>query len=112
MIIVRNRLVGFLLTGHYSAMCIWPFLFVSPGNDVSEHSVILNHERIHARQQLEMLWLFFFMWYGAEYFARLLYCRNHYKAYRTLSFEQEAFTHDEDRDYLKKRKVYAWVKFL
>ena len=93
-------------------MCLSPFILVNQPVNIKNNPELINHEKIHARQQIEMLWLFFFMWYGAEYLARLLYYRNHYKAYRTLSFEQEAFTHDEDRDYLKKRKVYAWMKFL
>lgn len=29
-----------------------------------------------------------------------------------LSFEREAYRHMNDLDYLKKRKPYAWAKYL
>lgn len=33
-------------------------------------------------------------------------------AYRDISFEQEAYYHEEDMKYLKNRKHYAWIKYL
>ncbi len=112
MIIVRNKMAGFLLAGHVHAMCIWPFLFVRKGCDVSGKSSTLNHERIHARQQIEMLWIFFFVWYGAEYLLKLLRYGNRHQAYQALSFEREAYAHDENRDYLKARSPFAWISYL
>lgn len=112
MIIVRNKLTGFLLMKGYTAACIWPFIIIKPGSDISEMNDILNHERIHARQQLEMLWLFFFIWYGAEYIIKLIRYLDHSKAYRSLSHEKEAFSNDSEPDYLQRRKAYSWLKYL
>jgi hypothetical protein len=73
---------------------------------------IMKHERIHARQQLEMAWLFFFVWYILEFIVRFAIYRDHMRAYQSLSHEREAYQHGSDPDYLKKRKAYAWVKYL
>jgi hypothetical protein len=38
----------------------------------------------------------------------ILFCH----AYRDISFEQEAYYHEEDMEYLKNRKHHAWIKYL
>jgi len=112
MIIVQNRFSSFLLGKNYTALCFIPFLFVARGFDIRKIPVTLNHERIHARQQGEMLWIFFFIWYFIEYLVRLLIYRSHNRAYRNISFEREAYENAGNPDYLKKRKIYSWVKYL
>lgn len=112
MIIIHHRIFKLILKKGYHAMCIWPFIFVRPETNISEGSNIINHERIHARQQLEMLWLFFFVWYGTEFVVRLICCRNHFKAYNAIAFEKEAYENESDYDYLAKRKAYAWFRNL
>lgn len=112
MIVVSNTIAGLVLPRRYSAMCIWPFVIVRKGIHVSEQSSLLNHERIHARQQLEMLLAGFFLWYGVEYLIRLICLRQHDKAYHRISFEQEAFANDQNMDYLKKRKPFSWMAYL
>lgn len=96
----------------YTAICVWPFIFIRPGTDISEKKHLINHEHIHARQQLEMMWLFFFLWYVAEYLIKLIRYRNHSKAYRSISFEKEAFLNDSGHDYLQNRKAFSWLKYL
>ena len=72
----------------------------------------MNHERIHVRQQLEMLILFFFIWYLIEYLVRLLQYKNSYRAYNKISFEREAYRNEKDPDYLRKRKLWSFLKYL
>ncbi|MBN2480298.1 MAG: hypothetical protein JXB19_01045 [Bacteroidales bacterium] len=112
MIIFRHTIVNYLLTRGHRAMCIWPFIFLRPGTDISVSSAVLNHERIHARQQLEMLWLFFFLWYGIEYLMRLIRHRNHFKAYHALSHEREAYENETDIEYLNNRNAFAWLRYI
>ncbi len=70
----------------------------------------MNHERIHARQQLEMLVIPFLIWYVLEYLIlRLKY--NHDDSYRNIVFEREAYLNESDLDYLKKRKRFSFLKF-
>lgn len=110
--IIRNKFFAKLLGIRYTAMCIWPFLFIRPGTDLSRSTELLNHESIHARQQLEMLWLFFFLWYGAEYLVRLIQYLDLHRAYKELSHEKEARDNDGDPDYLTRRKPFAWIRYL
>jgi len=112
MIIVRNTLTRLLLMKGYTAVCVWPFIFIRPKTDIPERKDIINHELIHARQQLEMLWLFFFLWYISEYLIKLIRYRDHHTAYRSISFEKEAFLNDSEPSYLQKRKTYCWLKYL
>lgn len=68
---------------------------------------VINHERIHSAQQRELLWLPFYLLYFLEWLVRLIICRNFDKAYRSISFEKEAYTHDHDLEYLKHRKSFS-----
>jgi hypothetical protein len=112
MILIQNRLSHWMLGHHYRVMCVWPVLFVRPGEQLPLQRQTLVHEQIHVRQQLEMLWVLFFIWYGFEFLVRLLKHRSRHTAYSALSHEKEAHAHDTDNDYLKKRKLFAWVKYL
>ena len=69
----------------------------------------VNHEKIHWKQQVEMLVLFFYLWYVIEYLIRLLGKSN---AYMNICFEREAYANEDDVEYLNKRKPYSWVKYL
>lgn len=68
---------------------------------------ILNHELIHCQQQLEWLYLPFFVLYLAEWAWHFLKFRDIKRAYRAVSFEREAYNHDSDLHYLYRRKHYA-----
>ena len=71
-----------------------------------------RHEEIHGKQQREMLIVLFYLWYVLEYLFRLAVYRKHRLAYRHISFEQEAYEHQGDWDYLETRKWYSWVEYL
>lgn len=73
---------------------------------------VVNHERIHTAQQKELLFIPFYILYVTEWIFRLLQFRNQDEAYRNISYEREAYKHGHDLNYLKKRRPYAWVKYL
>ncbi len=73
---------------------------------------LLNHELIHTRQIVEMAFVPFYLWYGAEYVVRLCQFRNRRAAYYNISMEREAYRHGDDLTYLKQRKPYAWWAYL
>ena len=54
--------------------------------------------------------LFFYLWYGIEWFIRLFI--NGKKAYSSLSFEREANCYEYNETYLVIRKLFAWLRFL
>lgn len=70
----------------------------------------LRHEAIHTRQMLELGIIFFYIFYLVAWIIGLFSSRE--TAYRDICFEQEAFDHQNDLDYLKVRKPYAWFKYL
>lgn len=76
------------------------------------NAVLINHEKVHHRQQLELLILPFYVLYFFNYLMNLIRYRNHFKAYKEIVFEREAFAMDDDLQYLQKRKFGAFVKFF
>ena len=107
--IVYNYIIPFK---GFLAMCIFPFIFVR--KDARNLTVKdINHEKIHGRQQIEMLWLLFFVWYGIEYMVRwICYGFDGRLAYRNIGFEQEAYLNEDNEFYITKRKLYSWIKYL
>ena len=90
-------------------MALFPFVLVRRRNPPLW---LLNHERIHLRQQLEMGLLPFYVWYLAEFLVHWLRCGNVQRAYRRISFEREAYANDENLDYLQNRKFWAFLGYF
>ena len=57
----------------------------------------------------EMLYVFFYIWYLIEWLVNLCIYKSFNKAYRNISFENEAYKYMYDKDYLKNRKHYRWL---
>lgn len=55
---------------------------------------------------------FFYLWYGVEYLLIRLFHKKQNCAYHDISLEEEAHNNDENPDYLKTRKHYAWWKYI
>lgn len=72
----------------------------------------IRHESIHSAQGKELLWLFFYLWYGIEWVVRLIQYRNKKDAYYNISFEREAYANEMDVNYLKHRKFYSFIKYI
>ena len=89
-----------------NGMTIWPFVLVQKPNPSAR---LLNHERIHLRQQLELGIIPFYIWYFAEYGYWRWKGRTHYAAYRAIRFEREAFEHDNNLTYLSKRAFWGFL---
>lgn len=68
---------------------------------------IVNHEKIHLAQMRETLFVGFYILYVLEWLVRLLSTGDSFNAYRSISFEREAYGHSSDMDYLKKRRHFA-----
>lgn len=108
MILIVNRK---LLSGRFKGISLWPFIILE--NDrLKKDRYFLNHEKIHLRQQIELLVLFFYVWYAIEFFWRYLDCGDGMLAYRNISFEREAYRRENNLNYLKKRRFWAFLKFI
>ncbi|SFS51682.1 hypothetical protein SAMN04488006_1766 [Lutibacter maritimus] len=95
----------------YCGLSIYPFIFLKY-KSLKTDEIFINHEKIHLKQQIELLWIFFFIWYFIEYFIRLFQYKNHNKAYKNISFEREAYMNENNLKYLKNRKHYSFLKYL
>ena len=96
----------------FLAVTLWPFIFVRRKVAGRFTAVTNRHEHIHGRQQVEMLVLPFFLWYLIEWILRLVILRDSKQAYRSISFEQEAYANEGDATYLVNRRPYAWLRYL
>jgi hypothetical protein len=84
-------------------MSIWPFILLNRrymGKTVPAE--LINHERIHLRQQIELLVLPFYLIYLIEYT---------FKGYLSISFEKEAYGNEFNPEYLNGRKFWAFLKY-
>lgn len=95
----------------YAGITLFPFVFVKNAH-LKLNKVFVNHERIHLKQQLELLILPFFIWYGLEFLRGYLHYKNWHQAYRNISFEREAYQNECNLEYLKKRPFWNFLKYL
>lgn len=100
--IIRNKFIPFK---RFEAINLFGVLFCHPDSNITPQ--LINHERIHTAQMLEMLVVGFYLWYTVEWLVRLLMRGN---AYLNISFEREAYRHMYNLEYLEKRKHFAWWK--
>jgi hypothetical protein len=101
----------YLVPKGYSGITVFPFVIIRE-RTLGRDEVLLNHEKIHIRQQAELLIAFFFIWYVTEYVFRWIKYRNRYQAYRNISFEREAYSNEKDRNYLKLRPFLKFLKYV
>jgi hypothetical protein len=94
-----------------AAIAIFPFILLKKKSYRTD-LILLNHERIHLRQQLELFIIPFYLLYLLNYVVNLIQFKNHDKAYYNIVFEREAFMMDKNLEYLKKRKFWSWVSYI
>jgi len=110
-ILISKRFMKIVTAGFATGITLWPFIILKD-KDAAENKVLLNHEKIHLRQQIEMLVLPFYIWYLTEYLVRLIKYRNRYQAYRNISFEREAYNYEKHAEYLTQRKFWSFLKHI
>jgi len=88
---------------------------------------VLRHESIHILQQRELLIVGWYLIYGGHFvynyiklsFNKSLYLEKNqtdswwlrfWAAYLLVCFEVEAYKYEGDTDYIKSRKLFAWLR--
>ena len=128
--IIKNKVLPF---GNYATINIFGILFTKRKH-LSDISI--NHETIHSYQiretgfvgivlviilnllfNISFWWLFvgvsvFYIQYGFEYIIIRLFHKKQNDAYHDVSFEEEAHNNDENLEYIKTRKHFAWIKYI
>jgi hypothetical protein len=95
---------------NYIGVAIFPFIIIN--KKYKDDIWLINHEKIHLKQQIELLWIGFFIWYFIEFLYRYTQYKNWHKAYLNISFERECNLHESNLNYLKQRKLFGFWKFL
>jgi len=94
-----------------TAMALFPFMLFKRAA-LKKEPLLINHEKIHFYQQLELLVLPFYVLYLINYIINLIRFKDHSRAYFNICFEKEAYANDRNINYLKKRRPYSWLQFL
>lgn len=91
----------FFVPFRISAIAIFPFIFIrkEKRNDLK----LINHERIHIRQQIELLFVGFILIYYIEMLFR---------GYRKISFEREAYSNEANLEYLREKKLWSFRNYF
>lgn len=105
--IIHNKI---LPTKGFKAINLFGIIFVRRGLTFTPTDAL--HEMIHTKQMIEMLFIFFYIWYLIEWLVRLCIYRNATLAYLNISFEREAYFNQKNFNYLKERKLFSWRFYL
>lgn len=74
---------------------------------------LINHEKIHFRQQIETAFVGFIIWSLLEMlYARLILRKSSKESYLYLSSEQEAYRNQHDLSYLESRPFWAQFRYV
>ena len=101
MVVVSRRAIRFfewiLNSKGIRGLAFFPFIFVGDASDIDD--TLINHEKIHLKQQLELGVLPFYMWYLIALYR---------VGYMNISFEKEAYANEKNLQYLKKRRIFVF----
>lgn len=100
-----------LIPKGYSGLTFFPFIILKYKH-YKFNKVTLNHEKIHIRQQLELLILPFYIWYLTDFLIKYIRYKNFDLAYRNIIFEREAYKNERDLNYLKSRTFWCFLKYI
>jgi len=101
----------YLVPTGFTGITIYPFVFLKRKASRND-AVLINHEKIHLKQQLELLVIPFYVLYTIEFFIRLVQHKNWNCAYKNISFEREAYQNQNNTNYLKVRKFWNFLKYI
>ncbi len=101
----------YLIPKRFKAIALFPFILIRD-NFETNNLVLINHERIHLRQQLELLIIPFYVLYFIDYILKIILFKDKNKAYKNILFEREAYLNEENMDYLQTRPFCNWARYL
>lgn len=121
--IVYNKWIPF---SGFFAINLFGVLFIREENRYKDiDKITYNHENIHTSQMLDFVrgneklliigGLLFYMVYFIEWFIKLIitgFTLGRVKAYKSISFEQEAYTNQYNLLYLEDRKSFSWTNYI
>lgn len=110
------RIMGFLSAGKYGAKhskaaALFPFVFVQ--NKKYATPIFINHERIHFRQQIELLFVGVLLLNLIEdFYAKFFLKLKASDSYLYRATEQEAYINQHNSEYLERRSLYSVFSYV
>lgn len=114
--VIVNKFIPFQ---GYAYINLFGILFTRK-KDLNLSDETINHESIHSLQGKYLLWIIFYLLYFIEWLFKIpvafFYNPSKYGtlkyAYRSISFEQQAYYNQDNLDYLKTANPYEWIKYI
>lgn len=101
----------YFFSPQFNAITIWPFIILKDKKLVND-KIVINRDKIHLKQQIEMLIIGFYLWYIIEFLIRLLIYKKWMKAYYGISFEREVYENEQNLVYIRGREFWSFLKYL
>jgi hypothetical protein len=101
----------YLIPKGYTGLTFFPFIILKK-KQFKADKFIVNHEKIHIRQQLEFLVIPFYFFYFLDFCYKLFIYKNKTDAYRNIVFERECYANEDNLSYLKTRKFWNFLNYL
>lgn len=80
--------------------------------EYADNKPLINHEKIHVIQGLETLFIGLWIMYSGHFlYNRIVKRMSSYDAYMNIIFEKEAYANQDNLTYLKKRRLWQWLKY-
>jgi len=93
------------------AAACWPLLIVKDEKGIAVW--VMNHEKIHLRQQLSLLIVGSLVLWIIEYIHGRIFLRlSAYETYLHMSGEQEAYLNQNNFNYLQERRLFAQFHYF
>ncbi|MDR6966946.1 hypothetical protein J2X31_000946 [Flavobacterium arsenatis] len=101
----------YLIPKGYNGLTLFPFIMVRNDFDKA-NKVLINHEKIHIKQQMQLLVFPFLIWYMIEFLFRWFQFKDRNKAYRNISFEREAYANEQNLNYINEMRFWSFHNYL
>jgi len=106
MLIIKTKRINL------GGIALFPVIIINSKLSSERQKVLINHEFIHIRQQIELLVLPFYIIYLFNYLVNRFKYKTHDEAYRNIIFEKEAFSQESNFEYLSKRSLWNFLKLV
>ena len=104
--VIRNKIIPF---GTFKAVNLFGYIFTK--QDLNDWEK--RHEEIHTEQMKELWYIPYYIMYVCEFLIRLPLNKFRWvSAYRSISFEAEAYSYQGWIYYLNYRRPYEWKNFI
>ncbi len=107
---IKTNLIRYMTFNFASAITLFPFVLVDKRTRITRR--LVQHEKIHLRQQVELLVIPFYVLYVFEFLIHLTKHRSIYIAYMNISFEKECYQNEGVKAYLQHRKPFGWLRYM